>query len=291
MTAGRFEVRWGSATHAGLRRRNNEDALLTRSPIFLVADGMGGHQRGRDASDLVIRAFDQATGGSWVTPVAIGQATRAATAWLREIAESGPGAPGSTVTGVGLADHDGRPSWLVFNIGDSRTYRLSDGHLEQVTVDHSRRQELLDIGLDELEVAARTPTHVITRAIGAGQRQDPMADQWLLPAAAGDRMLLCSDGLTGELTDELITAILQSCENPGDAAQQLVAAAVTAGGRDNVTVVVIDALGVERADGVGVDPLGGGTTLNDDVLGDDEERTVPGSVFDDVTLPREGEAS
>lgn len=242
-----FDVRWGSASHTGHHREENQDSLLARPPLFLVADGMGGHRRGRDASELVIQAFDEAATESWLTPAALCQGATMATESVHQLSQSAEGAPGSTVTGVGLANHEGRPCWLVFNVGDSRTYRLTGGVLEQITVDHSPYQELLDSGLNSVEASAQVSVHVITRAIGGGVRQVPRVDQWLLSAAAGDRMLICSDGLTGELTDQLISAILLTYPNPTEAAGQLVDAAVHAGGRDNVTAVVVDAIEVRGA--------------------------------------------
>ena len=243
-TEAAFSVAWGAATHPGNLRAENQDSLLARPPIFLVADGMGGHERGREASSLVVRAFDEASVRPTVTPHDLGAATTAATSLVHGLGTSGPGAPGSTVSGVGLALHQNRPCWLVFNIGDSRTYLLRAGEIEQVTVDHSRVQELLDAGVAAADASHQVGRNVITRAIGGGSQRVPMADQWLVPAEEGDRMLVCSDGLTGELTDQLIAATLMSCGEPADAAEQLVSSAVAAGGRDNVTVVVVDALTV-----------------------------------------------
>jgi PPM family protein phosphatase len=154
-------------------------------------------------------------------------------------------APGSTVSGVGLAMYENRPSWLVFNIGDSRTYLLQGGELEQVTVDHSQVQELVDSGVPHEVARTRVARNVITRAIGGGMPTAPRTDQWLVPARPGDRVLVCSDGLSEELTDQLITAILQSFANAGEAAEQLVNAALDAGGRDNVTAVVVDAVSID----------------------------------------------
>lgn len=140
---------------------------------------------------------------------------------------------------------DGLPCWLVFNVGDSRTYRLARGSLEQVSVDHSQVQEMVDAGMIGPEQArTHSKRSVITRALGGGLLSQPTVDQWLLPAAVGDRLLICSDGLTGELTDSLIAAILVTVPGAQAAADELVRAACAAGGRDNVTVVVVDAIAV-----------------------------------------------
>lgn len=239
-----FAVRWGTATHPGRHRPENEDSLLAKPPVFLVADGMGGHLRGREASTEVVRAFEAAAGEPWLTPEALEQAAVQATERVLPLGDDGHDAPGSTVSGVGLTLHEECPSWLVFNIGDSRTYLLHRGVLEQITVDHSQVQELIDIGVPADEARHRVPRNVITRAIGGGIHAVPRMDQWLVPAHAGDRILICSDGLSEELTPSRIAEILQSFANADEAADRLVSAALDAGGRDNVTALVIDAVSV-----------------------------------------------
>lgn len=234
---------WAGRSHPGRVRRENEDSWLAEAPLFVVADGMGGHGNGREAADAVIGAM---RGGSWAAPVTwpeIEARLQVAATTVRALAERCDGTPGTTVTGVAVSEDEGRTAWLVFNIGDSRTYRYRDGDLAQLTVDHSRYQELLDEGWDADDAAARSPRNVITRAVGGGLTELPPADVWLLPAVAGDRILLCSDGLTNELTDAEISRVLLAHPDAALAAEQLVAAAVEAGGRDNVTVVLVDNLG------------------------------------------------
>ena len=229
---------WGTATDRGRVRRLNEDALLAHPPVFLVADGMGGHAAGDVASRVTVEEFATLAGRDGVTHDDVqGCFVRAAG---RVRAAVGPGrSGGTTVTGVAVAALDGQPYWLVFNVGDSRVYRLADGGMEQVTVDHSVVQELIDAGRIRPQDAEGHPErHVITRAVGTGATPDP--DYWLLPAGATDRMLLCSDGLTQELDDDAIRYLLMDQPDPESAAQMLVQAAVEAGGRDNVTVVVVD---------------------------------------------------
>lgn len=250
-------ARWGSATATGARSRN-EDSFLTAPPVFLVADGMGGHTRGETASRIVVDTFNALAGRDWVTPGELQEVVRAAGRRVGDLG-TGQAAPGSTVAGVALAEQYGLVCWLVFNIGDSRAYLLRDRGLEQVTVDHSRAQQLRDAGN---EAAAQTAAHnVITRALGGGLAQPPTADQWLLSAVQGDRILLCTDGLYTEVSDALIAATLLAEPDPQRAATALVDAAVQAGAHDNVTVVVLDAtcLGVPET---GPEPLG--ITLADD---------------------------
>ena len=136
---------------------------------------------------------------------------------------------------------DGVPSSLVFNIGDSRVYRFERNELEQVTIDHSVVQELVDAGVIAAEEAEEHPdSNVITRAVGF--HDDPLPDFWCIPLRAGMRLLICSDGLTKELGDERIRLHLAAGMPADETASALVDAALAAGGRDNVTVVVVDVL-------------------------------------------------
>ncbi|WP_183097787.1 PP2C family protein-serine/threonine phosphatase [Nocardioides pelophilus] len=241
MTGILLDVRWGAYSHTGNHREENQDAHLANPPVFVVADGMGGHASGREAAELVVQAFQDTSWGTWVTPQSLKDATATANRLVRELGRQVGGAPGSTLTGVGLAVHDDEPCWLIFNIGDSRTYLMRDDVLEQVTVDHSHHQALVDLGMRSDATPTDRRSNVITQAIGGGLPQAPVLDQWLLPARAGDRILLCSDGLTGEVSDQLIGATLQAAPNPQKAATALVAAAIAGAGRDNITALVVDA--------------------------------------------------
>lgn len=234
-----FTVAWGAATDPGRVRTSNEDSFLAAPPVFLVADGMGGHSRGEVASRLTVSVFEQLAGRPWLGPRQLYEAVHAAATLVASLGE-GLAAPGTTLTGVGLSEQDGRPYWLAFNIGDSRAYLLRGQRLEQLTVDHSRAQECLDAG----EIVDEAFQHVITRALGGGSRQPPVADHWLVPAQPGDRILVCTDGLTTELSQPVIAGTLLGESDPQAAARMLVDSAVEAGGRDNVTVVVVDAVDV-----------------------------------------------
>lgn len=248
-----FEVRCGAATDRGLHRDHNEDSHLAASPVFVVADGMGGHARGDVASAAVIGEFEglarqaKASGRRWVTAGDLHQTVAAASARVDALAAAGP-APGTTLAGVALTQQSGRPYWLAFNVGDSRIYVMRDDLLEQISVDHSAHQELLEAGVEEESIWIGR--HVITRAIGGGRPGVPLLDQWLLPAQVGDRILVCSDGLTNEVTDALIAATLRCETDPQRAASTLVRAALDAAGRDNVTAVVVDAVEVECGEGI-----------------------------------------
>lgn len=247
-----IETAWGSATDIGVVRTVNEDAVLTAPPVFVVADGMGGHVRGDLASRAAVTAFEhlasvlRAEGraaGAEDIGATIHDARRDIEATTRQSGagahEGRPGA-GTTVAGVVLTEHDGAPAWLAFNIGDSRIYRFSEAGLVQVSVDHSLVQELVDAGAIEAAQARHHPRrNVITRAVGAGPEADP--DLWWLPAIAGDLLLLCSDGLTDEIEDHEIAEELASATGPQQAAERLVARAVASGAQDNVSAIVVRA--------------------------------------------------
>ncbi|MEZ3161449.1 protein phosphatase 2C domain-containing protein [Microbacterium sp. BWT-B31] len=236
-------VAFGAATDPGRRRTINEDSHLAEGPLFLVADGMGGHNSGEIASAAVVAEFSQLAGRPSLTIDDVHATFRRARHRVESLPAGGGAGAGTTLTGVVIADVEGAGYWLALNLGDSRTYRLSGGELEQISVDHSVVQELVDSGeLAAAAAATDSRRNVITRAIGAGSASEP--DYWLLPAEVGDRMLVCSDGLPGELAASEIRAILTTEPDPQVAADRLVAAAVERGGRDNVTVIVVDALRV-----------------------------------------------
>lgn len=237
-----IETRSGACTHAGLKRSVNEDSYLASSPLFLVADGMGGHDAGDLASSAVVGEFAKYVGADALELDDVEAAMAASRAAVDAI-DSEERAAGTTLTGVAVADVSGEAYWLVVNVGDSRTYRLYDGTIERLTVDHSVVQELVDHGvLDSTAAKVDHRRNVITRAIGAGNEGVP--DYWMVPARTGDRILVCSDGLTGEIDDEDIAEILLAEDDPQEASVRLVSEAVVHGGRDNITAVVVDAVAV-----------------------------------------------
>lgn len=234
---------WGSATDRGLVRRINEDALLAYPPVFLVADGMGGHAAGDVASRLAVEEFAQLAGRPAAEADEIHACFSRTARRLRDVVDAGRTA-GTTVAGVAVAAYDGAEYWLVFNIGDSRVYRLADGALEQISVDHSVVQDLIDAGeIDPAEASVHPERHIVTRAIATNA--EPSPDYWLIPAGPTDRLLVCTDGLTIELTDDRIRQVLCSQPDPQLAAERLVAEAVAAGGADNISAVVVDVATVQ----------------------------------------------
>jgi serine/threonine protein phosphatase PrpC len=264
----RIDVTWAARTDVGSVRAVNEDGLLADPPVWLVADGMGGHAFGDRASATLVETFGELSGDEPVTRDLIVEAVDASNDAIGDLV-SGDDPPGTvagtTLAGVALvrAD-DGAPLWMVFNVGDSRVYAWTDGRLQQVTVDHSAVQELVDQGRMTRAEAERSPVrNLITRAVGSHDEVE--ADEWLLPIADHQVFLLCSDGLTKELDDSAIAAVLQLAHADGGgvdrAADALVAQALASGGRDNVTVVVIEARAEDAAEDEPFDDGSGGAPI------------------------------
>ncbi len=229
---------WGSATDRGLTRAANEDALLAHPPVFLVADGMGGVAGGAEASRVAVEEFARLAGQATTTADEIHACFRRT--GERLAVELAGTRAGTTVAGVAVASVGPSAYWLVFNIGDSRVYRWANGVLDQITVDHSVVQELVDRGELATDLVASHPDrHVITRVLGTSGAPEP--DYWMIPAGARDRLLICTDGLSRELRADVVAVGLRENASPQDAATWLVSRAIAAGGRDNVTVVVVDA--------------------------------------------------
>jgi PPM family protein phosphatase len=234
------ELTWGAASDRG-QRQENQDRFLVAPPVFAVADGMGGHVGGAQASEHAVARLTEVAHAPMVIVDAIRTALEQADKDILAFGESvdAQSKPGTTVAGLALTEHDGAPSWLGFHIGDSRIYRWSPGHgLEQISKDHSVVQALVDAGAITEERALTHPQrHMITKALGFGDRGAP--DFLLLPVEGGQRFLVCSDGLTGELSDERIAELMASDLDEQSLAEQLVAEAVQDGAQDNVTVVLV----------------------------------------------------
>lgn len=234
---------WGLATDTGRKRSHNEDSLVADAPIFAVADGMGGHAAGDVASAAVVTRLAELAGGGLLDAESIVRALEAATEDISHAIDERELGVGTTVTGAALTIDAGRPSWIVFNVGDSRLYLFAHNVLTQITVDHSVVQELVTAGLISATDAEHHPdSNVVTRAVGFNT--EPAPDFWLLPVAQGSRLLLCSDGLTREVSDLRLRLHLAAGLDPGETALALVDAAIAAGGRDNITAIVIDVIEV-----------------------------------------------
>ncbi|MFT4029170.1 MAG: protein phosphatase 2C domain-containing protein [Protaetiibacter sp.] len=248
-------LRYAGSSSTGLVRASNEDSFLTAPPFWVVADGMGGHAHGDLASRAAIEVFDRARGTVPARARAVLDTVQDANTAVLELREET--ISGTTLTGVAIVDIEGAgPHWMTFNIGDSRTYSWDGRRLAQQSVDHSAVQELLTAGLiTAADAAAHPQRNVVTRALGAEDEVEP--DVWLVPLRGRQAFLLCSDGLTKELDDEEIARIIvfhdqQASREPDGPtlAERLVGAAVAAGGRDNVTVVVVESEVSEDAAGI-----------------------------------------
>lgn len=255
----------------GRVRSVNEDSFLAEAPVFLVADGMGGHARGDAASRAVVETFRRhLEAGRPSSPEQVLDAIHSSNEAVRALSErgeEGTAVAGTTLTGVALVDAgDGAGfHWMVFNIGDSRVYAWDGRTLDQLSVDHSAVQELVDAGLIDADEAERHPDrNVITRAIGADDVVDP--DVWLIPATGRQVFLICSDGLSKEVDDEQLARILAGDSgHAAGLAGELVEAALEHGGRDNVTVIVVESdLGADDDDETTRDRIGSSSRANED---------------------------
>ncbi|MBZ5739580.1 PP2C family protein-serine/threonine phosphatase [Nocardioides mangrovi] len=247
------ELHHGARTDVGLVREVNEDAFLAAPPVFVVADGMGGHDGGDVASAIVVEEFARLADegydprrGAEVVETTLRTCQERVSEFAAAQRARGVDPrfhAGTTVVVALLVEDEEGPKWLLANIGDSRIYRFTDRVLEQVSVDHSLVQELVDAGAITHDDAAVHPErHVITRAIG--DPEHAVADYFLLPLSSVERLVLCSDGVTGMVDDETLALLLADSEDPRDAADRMVDAALAAGGRDNATAVVVDVVGL-----------------------------------------------
>jgi protein phosphatase len=233
-------LRSGSATDVGRRRQINQDMILESDTIFAVADGMGGHQGGEVASLTAVETLRIAFRRD-ATADGLESAIRAANDAVEEqaMASAELRNMGTTLTAIALVPDSGDELLTIAHIGDSRAYLLRDGELRQLTDDHSVPEELVRQGqLTPAEAAVDPRRHVLTRVIGASFGEGP--DVQKLVPYAGDRLLICSDGLYNEVDDNAIATVMRKTRDPKAAARQLVEMANANGGADNISVVVID---------------------------------------------------
>ena len=232
---GVMRLRAGVASDCGLVRPANEDSFLLRPGLYAVCDGMGGARAGEVASQMAclgLVALDPASAGEEDLRRAIASTNKAITG--RSTSEEQLLGMGTTIT-VALVKPE---SLIVAHVGDSRAYVLHAGELAQVTDDHSWVGEMVRRGeITPAQAAVHPHRSVITRALGTDGDVTP--DTTEVPLAPGDRLLLCSDGLTGMVTDQVIAELLQQGDDPQETADALVMAALAGGGEDNVTVIVV----------------------------------------------------
>jgi serine/threonine protein phosphatase PrpC len=224
-----------ATTDTGRQRRANEDSLLARSPLFVVADGMGGAQAGEVASKIAVDVFEEGLGDTAEPEGVLAERAGAANARIHELSHSNAehAGMGTTLTAVYVAPEE----VAIAHVGDSRAYRLRANELTRLTNDHSLVDELVRQGKITPEEAIDHPQRsVITRALGPEPSVE--VDTRSYSARAGDVYLLCSDGLTTMLSEARLLEILRAHARLHDAGEALVAAANEAGGRDNITVVL-----------------------------------------------------
>ncbi len=240
-------LRAGSASDVGRVRSVNQDSVLSGATVFAVADGMGGHAGGEIASSTAVTVLEGSL-GTMSSREGLIEAIRSANEAILSASLNDPSLAGmgTTLVAATLIGSESGDVLVIANVGDSRAYLFHNDKLRQVTDDHSLAAEMLRNGDISDEEAARHPQrHVITRALGIDGTVD--IDLFELRLGSGDRILLCSDGLTNELSDEEISRVLSSVSDPVAASEDLVRRANAHGGADNITVVVIDALVAESS--------------------------------------------
>ena len=234
---------FGSRTDVGCVRDHNEDSLVVTPPLYVVCDGMGGHAAGEVASEIAVNVIAERA-PRHPDAEALGQAVEEANLAIIRAAREGAGREGMGTTCTAAMLENER--LVIAQVGDSRAYLLHKGRLQQITRDHSLMTDLIEAGEITPEEARFHPQRsVITRALGSDPRTVP--DLFELNAETGDRLLLCSDGLSGMVEDDEIESILARTADPQRCAALLVNEAIANGGYDNVTVVVVDVTGFAEA--------------------------------------------
>ena len=234
---------FGSRTDVGLVREHNEDSLLVAPPLFVVCDGMGGHEAGEVASEMAIRTMENLA-DSIKDAQSMISAVEAANLNVIKAPRQGIGREGMGTTMTAAKVTGERV--MIAQVGDSRAYLLHNGRIQQLTRDHSLMADLIESGqITEAEARFHPNRSVITRAIGSDPYMQP--DIYELNLSSGDRLLLCSDGLNAMLDDYQIEDILRDVTDPQTCADMLVSAARNAGGYDNITTIVVDIEGKAKA--------------------------------------------
>ena len=265
-------------TDVGRQRSTNEDSLLVLPPYFAVADGMGGAKAGEVASRLAVEVLEEELARHPDDPpeAQLSHALQEANRRIFELSTDDESRRGMGTTVTAARVHDGEVS--LGHVGDSRAYRLREGELEQLTRDHSLVAELQRSGQLSAEAAEHHPQRsIITRALGP--EPDVEVDTYTVPGREGDVFLLCSDGLTGMVSDDEMASIVRRAGSLGDAAESLVRAANQSGGKDNITVVLFSL--ADEGNGSATAPaadetIAGGLSAAD-LEEDTSERPAPGA--------------
>lgn len=254
-----IRLRSGSATDVGRVRQANEDSLVAAERVYAVADGMGGHRGGEVASSVALDVLQVSF--TDVSEDGLRGAAEVANHAVLRRAAGDPELRGMGTTLVAIAPvptPEGGETIAWANIGDSRLYLFRDGELEQLSEDHSLVEEMVRDGrLSPEEARAHPQRNILTRALGIDI--EPAIDTGTVDPYAGDRFLLCSDGLFNEVDEPRIAATLRKLADPTDAAKELVRLALEGGGRDNISVVVVDVVDDDGVSEAASAALTGGT--------------------------------
>ncbi|MDR1017032.1 MAG: Stp1/IreP family PP2C-type Ser/Thr phosphatase [Coriobacteriales bacterium] len=234
------EILFAAKSDVGNVRKHNEDNLLAAPPLFVVADGMGGHAAGEVASEIAIQTIDAEAPREMDRQRLVDACKQANRNIYQAIAEGrGKAGMGTTLTCCILRCDKDADHLMIAQIGDSRVYLLAGGNLRQLTRDHSYVQELVEQGrLSPAEAANHPKRSIITRALGGDPDTEP--DIYELDVSGAERLLLCSDGLSSMVSDSEIQQIMSVPESPETTVDRLIRAAKVAGGLDNVTVIVAE---------------------------------------------------
>lgn len=288
----RVSLRAGASTSPGRVRTNNQDRfLIVDDRLFIVADGMGGHVGGEVAAQLTVEMLARlGPGEDMLRADAVVAQVETANLRILARAQSEPDlrGMGTTLTGIAVVEGDDTAPalLLVINVGDSRTYWLRNGDLEQLSEDHSVVGELQREGkLSAVDARTHKSRSVLTRALGV--EPDVECDVLEIVPIVGDRFLICSDGLPTELADQTIASTLRQLRDPQEAAAALVREAVDHGGRDNVTVIVVDV--VSGVDGSGLSANAARSPSSVDATGtpgDHVARTARSPILSPTPTPR-----
>ncbi|WP_240436606.1 Stp1/IreP family PP2C-type Ser/Thr phosphatase [Streptomyces sporangiiformans] len=242
-----LSLRFAAGSHKGMIREGNEDSGYAGPRLLAIADGMGGQAAGEVASSEVIStivALDDDVPGSDIL-TSLGTAVQRANDQLRLMVEEDPQLEGMGTTLTALL-WTGQRLGLV-HVGDSRAYLLRDGVLTQITQDHTWVQRLVDEGrITEEEATTHPQRSLLMRALGSGDHVEP--DLSIREVRAGDRYLICSDGLSGVVSHQTMEDTLASYQGPQETVQELIQLALRGGGPDNITVIVADVLDIDGGD-------------------------------------------
>ena len=284
----------GGASDVGRVRTVNQDSWLVTEGLWAVADGMGGHQGGEVASQITIETLSDEVDEP--SPAALTNAAKRANAAVYQQASDHANlrGMGTTLCAMALVREGDDEELAIVNVGDSRIYQWRDEVLTQITRDHSLVEDMRAAGqITDAEAAVHPNRNIVTRALG--NQPDVEVDEFVVVPRSGDRYVLCSDGLFNEINAEKIAATLRRLAAPEDAASELVRQANEAGGRDNITCVVVDVVddagAADRAAAAGVasirrrdrGPDVAGITTAD--IGDDGERPVADEALPESTEP------